>query len=62
MFYYCDSLTNLDMRYATFNATSYLYMFSYVSSSVMVVVKDETAKTWIENKLSGTGTVTIASA
>ena len=60
MFYYCDSLTNLDMRYATFNATSYLYMFSYVSSSVTVIVKDETAKTWIENKLSGIGTVTIA--
>ena len=62
MFYGCNELLSLDMRNATFNATSYSNMFYYVSNSITVIVKDETAKTWIENKLSGKGTVTIASA
>ena len=65
MFSYCNSLINLDMRNATFNATSYLTMFRSVPNGINIIVKDTTAKTWIESRLSDarrTGTVTIASA
>lgn len=62
MFVDCSSLTNLDMRNATFNATNYPYMFSSVPDGINIIVKDETAKAWIEERLSGKGTVTIASA
>ena len=65
MFGSCYSLTSLDMRNATFNATSYSYMFSGITSGINIIVKDATAKTWIETRLSDvsrTGTVTIASA
>ena len=65
MFDLCISLTNLDMRNATFNATSYTSMFSGITSGINIIVKDATAKTWIESRLSEasrTGTVTIASA
>ena len=53
------------MRYATFNATSYTGILSRVANGINIIVKDETAKTWIESRLSDagrTGTVTIASA
>ena len=65
MFSSCSNLTNLDMRNATFNATSYSSMFNYVPNSINIIVKDATAKTWIESRLSDanrTGNVTIASA
>jgi surface protein len=64
MFSVCERLTQLDMRNAVFNATSYSYMFS-VPNGITVIVKDATAKTWIEARLSDegiTGNVTIASA
>ena len=65
MFASCSSLTNLDMRNATFNATSYSLMFRSIADGINIIVKDTTAKTWIEERLSDanrTGTVTIASA
>ena len=65
MFENCRSLTNLDMRNATFNATNYSRMFTAVPNSINIIVKDATAKTWIESRLSDagkTGTVTIVSA
>ena len=65
MFWNCRNLTNLDMRNATFNATRYSSMFTYVPNGINIIVKDATAKTWIESRLSEasrTGTVTIASA
>ena len=61
MFAFCSSLTNLDMR----NATNYSSMFNYVANGINIIVKDTTAKTWIEARLSDAsrmGTVTIASA
>ena len=64
MFRDCRSLTNLDMRNATFNATSYSSMFYNVANGINIIVKDETAKIWIETRLSDAGkagTVTIAS-
>ncbi len=63
MFRDCYNLTNLDMRNATFNATNYSDMFLSVPNGINIIVKDETAKTWIESRLSDanrTGTVTIA--
>ena len=39
-------------------------MFSSVANGINIIVKDETAKTWIESRLSDagrTGTVMIAS-
>ena len=65
MFDLCISLTNLDMRNATFNATSYSGMFGTVPNGIKIIVKNSTAKTWIETRLRDvgkTGTVTIASA
>jgi surface protein len=65
MFNGCYELTNLDMRNATFNATGYSSMFSDITDGINIIVKDATAKTWIEARLKEsnvTGTVTIASA
>ena len=62
MFSDCTNLTNLDIRNAVFNATSYSNMFRSVANGINVIVKDATAKTWIESRLSDrgiTGTVTI---
>ena len=53
------------MRNATFNARDYEDMFLLVPNGITIVVKDITAKSWIEARLSEsnrTGTVTIASA
>ena len=64
MFDGCSKLLSLDMRNATFNATSYSQMFRTVANGINIIVKDDTAKTWIEARLSDagkTGNVTIAS-
>ena len=51
------------MRSATFDAvTSYSSMFTNVNTNIKVIVKDADGetnipKTWIEDKLSGKGTV-----
>ena len=52
MFSGCSSLTSLDFRNATFNATSYGSMFSSVNHAISVIVKDDVAKIWIETRLS----------
>ena len=65
MFWNCYKLTSLDMRNATFNATSYSDMLIYVPNGINIIVKDDTARAWIQARLSDvgrTGTVTIASA
>ena len=62
MFSSCTNLTYLDMRNATFNARDYEDMFLLVPNGITIVVKDITAKGWIEARLSEsnrTGTVTI---
>ncbi len=62
MFSSCTNLTYLDMRNATFNARDYEDMFLLVPNGITIVVKDITAKSWIEARLSEsnrTGTVTI---
>ncbi len=61
MFNYCSKLTSLDFRKATFDkVTSYSFMFNYVPSTINIITKDETTKSWLEDKLGGKGTVTIA--
>ncbi len=63
MFSNCSSLTSLNMSNANFDkVTSYTNMFtSNISSSIVVIVKDSTAQTYIQNRLgSGKGTVNIA--
>ena len=61
MFSYCKSLTSLDFRKATFDkVTSYNYMFNSVPSTINIITKDATTKSWLEDKLGGSGTVVIA--
>ena len=61
MFYYCNSLTSLDFRKATFDkVTSYTEMFKGTPLTINIITKDAATKSWLEDKLGGNGTVTIA--
>ena len=61
MFYRCGRLTNLDFRKATFDKViSYTDMFYNTPSTINIITKDASTKSWLENKLGGKGTVTIA--
>ena len=61
MFFYCQRLTSLDFRKATFDkVTSYTDMFNGTSFTINIITKDATTKSWLEDKLGGKGTVTIA--
>ena len=61
MFAGCNKLTSLDFRKATFDkVTSYNNMFNNTSSTINIITKDATTKSWLEDKLGGKGTVTIA--
>ena len=61
MFYICSSLKNLDFRNAAFDkVTNYGDMFIGISSNINIITKDATTKSWLEDKLGGSGTVVIA--
>ena len=61
MFDSCYDLTSLDFRKATFDkVTNYTSMFSSAPSTINIITKDATTKSWLEDKLGGKGTVTIA--
>ena len=61
MFSDCNSLTSLDFRKATFDkVTSYNNMFGSTPSTINIITKDATTKSWLEDKLGGKGTVVIA--
>ena len=61
MFGSCYDLTSLDFRKATFDkVTNYTSMFSSAPSTINIITKDATTKSWLEDKLGGKGTVTIA--
>ena len=61
MFFYCQRLTSLDFRKAAFDkVTSYNNMFNGTSSTINIITKDATTKSWLEDKLGGSGTVVIA--
>ena len=61
MFSKCSSLTTIDFRNADFSSvTSYTNMFGS-TSNLSVIVKDESARSWIQDKLGSNGTAIIAS-
>ena len=60
MFRNCNNLTTIDFRNADFSSvTSYTNMFRD-ASNLSVIVKDETARSWIQDKLGSNGTAIIA--
>ena len=62
MFDNCLSLENLNLRNAVFDSiTDYNMMFNKVYSDINIIAKDASAKSWLEARLNGVGTVTIAS-
>ena len=58
----CRKLTRLDIRNFDFsNVTSYSNMFSNVPADCLIIVKDDTAKTWITSKFTSlTNVKTVA--
>ena len=61
MFLNSSNLITIDFRNATFNSvTSYSYMLAG-TSNLSVIVKDETARAWIQSRLGSNGTAIIAS-
>ena len=60
MFGGCNDLRSLNFRKATFDkVTSYDAMFVSTPSTINIITKDATTKSWLEDKLGGKGTVTI---
>ncbi len=61
MFGGCNNLRSLNFRKATFDkVTSYDGMFNSTPSTINIITKDATTKSWLEDKLGGSGTVVIA--
>ncbi len=58
MFDRCNNLKNLDIRNAEFNATSYSWMFTGMSN-LSVMVKDEDARSFIQEQLGSRGTAVV---
>ena len=52
MFYGCMYLKHIDLRNAVFKASTYSGMFTNVPTDCLVIVKDDTAKTWITSKFT----------
>ena len=60
MFNYCQKLTSLDISSFDFtNVTTYTNMFYQVPTDCEILVKDETAKTWITSKFTNLTNVKI---
>ena len=60
MFQDCYKLTSLDLSSFDFtNVTSYNNMFNGVPANCEILVKDETAKTWITSKFSNLTNVKV---
>ena len=58
MFDRCNNLKTLDMRNAEFNASSYSWMFTGMSN-LSVIVKDEDARSFIQEQLGSRGTAVV---
>ena len=57
----CKFLINLGLRNATFDkVTSYDNMFNSVPSTINIITKDVTTRSWLEDKLGDKGTIVIA--
>ena len=53
MFYSCSKLTSLDIRNFDFTkVTSYSAMFYNIPTDCLIIVKDDTAKTWVTSKFT----------
>lgn len=51
MFYYCNKATKIDIRtFDNANVTSSQNMMRYIPDNCLVIVKDDTVKTWLKNK------------
>ena len=62
MFGGCSLLNTLYFNKAIFEKTTdYVDMFQDVFSSINIITKDLSTKSWLEARLNGVGTVTIAS-
>ncbi len=61
MFNGCSNLHLIDFRNADFSSVTYYTNMFKNTSELNVVVKDETARTWIQGKLGNKGTAIIAS-
>ena len=61
MFNGCSNLHLIDFRNADFSSVTYYTNMFKNTSELNVVVKDETARTWIQDKLGNKGTAIIAS-
>ena len=63
MFYNCTALQHLDISNFDFTkVTSYSSMFSGVPADCEILVKDETAKTWITSKFTNLTNVKVKGA
>ena len=61
IFHGCTNLQLIDFRNATFNSVRlYDNMFTN-TSNLSVIVKNESARSWMQNKLGSNGTAIIAS-
>ena len=61
MFSGCTNLKKIDLRNSAFNSATYYSNMFYKTSNLSVIVKDETARTWIQSRLGSNGTAIIAS-
>ena len=61
MFSGCTNLKEIDLRNATFNSVTYYSNMFFKISNLSVIVKDETARSWIQSRLGSNGTAIIAS-
>lgn len=58
MFYYCNKATKIDIRtFDSANVTSSQNMMRYIPDNCLVIVKDDTVKTWLKNKFTSLNNV-----
>ncbi len=62
MFYNCSSLKRIDFRKADFSSVATFTNMFYRTSNLEVIVKDEDARVWLQDKLGSNGTATIVTA
>ena len=61
MFVNCSNLRTIDFRFADFKTVKNVNRMFNNTSNLSVIVKDESARSWIQNKLGSNGTAIIAS-
>ena len=61
MFVNCSNLRTIDFRFADFKTVKNVNRMFNNTSNLSVIVKDETARAWIQSRLGSNGTAIIAS-